>query len=45
MKVIKPSVLDEDSRARFLLEVDSLKTVHGPSIASFVATDARAERP
>ncbi|UQI47412.1 protein kinase [Streptomyces sp. HU2014] len=45
VKVIKPSVLDEDSRARFLLEVDSLKTVYGPFIASFVAADARAERP
>ncbi|MCX4965362.1 hypothetical protein OHA98_11055 [Streptomyces sp. NBC_00654] len=45
MKAIKPSVLDEDSRARFLLEVDSLKTVYGPFIASFVAADAHAERP
>ncbi|QKV92112.1 protein kinase [Streptomyces sp. NA02950] len=45
VKVIKPSVLDEDSRARFLLEVDSLKTVYGPFIASFVAADADAERP
>ncbi|MGW1074936.1 serine/threonine-protein kinase [Streptomyces sp. NPDC002537] len=45
VKVIKPSVLDEDSRARFLLEVDSLKTVYGPFIASFVAADAQAERP
>ncbi|PHQ47915.1 protein kinase [Streptomyces cinnamoneus] len=45
VKMIKPSVLDEDSRARFLLEVDSLKTVYGPFIASFVAADAQAERP
>ncbi|MGW7350838.1 serine/threonine-protein kinase [Streptomyces sp. NPDC054784] len=45
VKVIKPSVLDEDSRARFLLEVDSLKTVYGPFIASFVAADAGAELP
>ncbi|GAA1202206.1 serine/threonine-protein kinase [Streptomyces rhizosphaericus] len=45
IKVIKSSVLDEDSRARFLLEVDSLKTVYGPFIASFVAADADAERP
>ncbi|MFH8788885.1 serine/threonine-protein kinase [Streptomyces roseoverticillatus] len=45
VKVIKPSVLDEDSRARFLLEVDSLKTVYGPFIASFVAADAQADRP
>ncbi|WP_326700376.1 protein kinase [Streptomyces sp. NBC_01754] len=45
VKVIKPSVLDEDSRARFLLEVDSLKAVYGQFIASFVAADAQAERP
>lgn len=45
VKVIKPSVLDEDSRARFLLEVDSLKAVYGSFIASFVAADAHAERP
>ncbi|MDX3230170.1 serine/threonine-protein kinase [Streptomyces sp. ME19-01-6] len=45
VKVIRPSVLDEDSRARFLLEVDSLKTVYGSFIASFVAADAHAERP
>ena len=45
VKVIKPSVLDEDGRERFLLEVDSLKTVYGPFIASFVAADAHADRP
>ncbi|MDT0346590.1 serine/threonine-protein kinase [Streptomyces litchfieldiae] len=45
VKVIKASMLDEDSRARFLLEVDSLKTVYGPFIASFVAADAHAEQP
>ncbi|MET8183855.1 serine/threonine-protein kinase [Streptomyces sp. NPDC005336] len=45
VKVIKSSVLDEDSRARFLLEVDSLKTVYGPFIASFLAADAHAEQP
>jgi serine/threonine protein kinase len=45
VKVIKASTLDEDGRARFLLEVDSLKTVYGPFIASFVAADAHAEQP
>ncbi len=45
VKVIKPSVLDEESRARFLLEVDSLKTVYGPFVASFVAADAHADPP
>ncbi|WP_062207678.1 serine/threonine-protein kinase [Streptomyces sp. NBRC 109706] len=45
VKVIRASILDEDSRARFLLEVDSLKTVYGPFVASFVAADAQAEHP
>ena len=45
VKVIKASVLDEDGRARFLLEVDSLRTVYGPFIASFVAADVHADRP
>ncbi|MFD9007627.1 serine/threonine-protein kinase [Streptomyces sp. NPDC059552] len=45
VKVIKASVLDEDTRARFLLEVDSLKTVYGPFIAAFVAADAQADQP
>ncbi|MEV1007600.1 protein kinase [Streptomyces sp. NPDC049881] len=45
VKVIKASALDEDGRARFALEVDSLKTVYGPFVASFVAADAHAERP
>ncbi|MGP2438618.1 serine/threonine-protein kinase [Streptomyces sp. JW3] len=45
VKVIKPSVLDEDGRDRFLSEVDSLKTVYGPFIAPFVSADAQAERP
>lgn len=45
VKVIKSSVLDEDTRARFVLEVDSLKTVYGPFVAAFVAADAYAEQP
>ncbi|AXQ54745.1 serine/threonine-protein kinase [Streptomyces koyangensis] len=45
VKVIKSSVLDEDARARFLLEVDSLKTVYGPFVAAFVAADAQADAP
>ncbi|WTD05367.1 serine/threonine protein kinase [Streptomyces albidoflavus] len=45
VKVIKASVLDEDARARFLLEVDSLKTVYGPFVAAFVAADAQADAP
>ncbi|MFD7276017.1 protein kinase [Streptomyces sp. NPDC059862] len=45
VKVIKASVLDEDTRARFVLEVDSLKTVYGPFVAAFVAADAHADQP
>ncbi|MFG2412094.1 serine/threonine-protein kinase [Streptomyces goshikiensis] len=45
VKVIKPSVLDEDTRTRFLLEVDSLKTVYGPFVAAFVTADAHADAP
>lgn len=45
VKVIKPSVLDEDTRARFLSEVESLRTVYGPFVAAFVGADAYADRP
>ncbi|MFD9719916.1 serine/threonine-protein kinase [Streptomyces sp. NPDC059076] len=45
VKVIKPSVLDEDTRARFLSEVESLRTVYGPFIAAFVGADANADQP
>lgn len=45
VKVIRASVLDEDTRARFVLEVDSLKTVYGPFVAAFVAADAYADQP
>ncbi|MFA3874503.1 serine/threonine-protein kinase [Streptomyces sp. MMCC 100] len=45
VKVIKASALDEDTRARFVLEVDSLKTVYGPFVAAFVAADAYADQP
>ncbi|KUL36435.1 protein kinase [Streptomyces sp. NRRL F-4489] len=45
VKVIKPSVLDEDTRARFLSEVESLRTVYGPFVAAFVGADADADQP
>jgi serine/threonine protein kinase len=45
VKVIKPSVLDEDTRARFLSEVDSLRTVYGPFVAAFVGADADTDQP
>lgn len=45
VKVIKTSVLDEDTRTRFVLEVDSLKAVYGPFVAAFVAANAGADQP
>ncbi|PZT76663.1 MULTISPECIES: serine/threonine-protein kinase [unclassified Streptomyces] len=45
VKVIRSSVLDEDTRARFMSEVESLRTVYGPFVAAFVGADAAAERP
>ncbi|MGV9577219.1 serine/threonine-protein kinase [Streptomyces sp. NPDC003509] len=45
VKVIKASVLDEDTRARFRSEVDSMRTVYGPFVAGFVGADAAAEPP
>lgn len=45
VKMIKPSVLDEDTRARFILEVESLRTVYGTGVAAFVGADAHADAP
>ncbi|MER5211561.1 serine/threonine-protein kinase [Streptomyces sp. NPDC002838] len=45
VKVIKPSVLDEETRARFVVEVDNLKTVFGSCVAAFVGADAHADQP
>ncbi|UGY90771.1 serine/threonine-protein kinase [Streptomyces gobiensis] len=45
VKVIKPSVLDEESRARFIQEMASLKIVYGPCVADFVGGDAQADPP
>lgn len=45
VKVIRAAVLDEDTRARFRSEVDSMRTVYGPFVAGFVAADATAEPP
>ncbi|MEU6142237.1 serine/threonine-protein kinase [Streptomyces sp. NPDC047081] len=45
VKVIKPSVLDEETRARFVVEVDNLKTVYGNCVAQFEGADPHAERP
>lgn len=45
VKVIKPSVLDEDTRVRFRNEVESLRTVYGPFVAAFVGADVAADPP
>ncbi|MEV6009158.1 serine/threonine-protein kinase [Streptomyces sp. NPDC051976] len=45
VKVIKPSILDEDTRLRFRSEVESLRTVYGPFVAAFVGADADADPP
>ncbi|MGW5464393.1 serine/threonine-protein kinase [Streptomyces sp. NPDC003996] len=45
VKVIKPLVVDSDSRRRFAQEIEVLKTIWGPRIAAFLGADAEAERP
>jgi hypothetical protein len=45
VKVIKPSILDEDTRVRFRSEAESLRTVYGPFAAAFVGADADADPP
>ncbi|MEU0335816.1 protein kinase [Streptomyces sp. NPDC006193] len=45
VKVIKPSVVDSESRRRFAQEIEVLKTVYGPRIAAFLGADAEAEQP
>ncbi|MET9398440.1 serine/threonine-protein kinase [Kitasatospora sp. NPDC002965] len=45
VKVIKPSVVDSETRQRFALEIEVLKTVWGPRIAAFMDADTEAERP
>ncbi|OEU96564.1 serine/threonine-protein kinase [Streptomyces oceani] len=45
VKVIKPSVVDSESRLRFAQEVEVLKTVWGPRIAALMGYDAEAEQP
>ncbi len=44
VKVIKPSVLDEDTRARFLSEVESLRTVYGSSSSCRISVARRPVR-
>jgi eukaryotic-like serine/threonine-protein kinase len=45
VKVIKPSVVDSETRLRFAQEVEVLKTVSGPRIAAFMDADPEAEQP
>ncbi|WP_327243230.1 serine/threonine-protein kinase [Streptomyces sp. NBC_01320] len=45
VKVIKPTVVDSESRLRFAQEVEVLKTVWGPRIAAFLGADPEAEQP
>ncbi|WP_351234619.1 protein kinase [Streptomyces sp. NPDC002133] len=45
VKVIKPAVVDSESRQRFAQEIEVLKTVWGPRIAAFLGADAEAEQP
>ncbi|WP_030219558.1 serine/threonine-protein kinase [Streptomyces sp. NRRL WC-3626] len=45
VKVIKPSVVDSESRQRFAQEIEALKTIWGARIAAFLGADAEAERP
>lgn len=45
VKVIKPSVVDSQSRRRFAQEIEVLKTIWGPRIAAFLGADPEAEQP
>lgn len=45
VKVIRPDVVDSESRRRFAQEIDVLKTVWGARLAAFLGADADAERP
>ncbi|WP_432055309.1 serine/threonine-protein kinase [Streptomyces sp. bgisy022] len=45
VKVIKPSVVDSQSRQRFAQEIEVLKTIWGPRIAAFLGADSEAEQP
>ncbi|MFB7321645.1 serine/threonine-protein kinase [Streptomyces sp. NPDC056190] len=45
VKVIKPSVVDSQSRQRFAQEIEVLKTIWGPRIAAFLGADPEAEQP
>ncbi|MGW6845032.1 protein kinase domain-containing protein [Streptomyces sp. NPDC054958] len=45
VKVIKPTVVDSETRQRFAQEIEVLKTVWGPRVAAFVKADTQSEQP
>ncbi|MFJ5153347.1 serine/threonine-protein kinase [Streptomyces sp. NPDC088353] len=45
VKVIKSSVLDSETRSRFVLEVENLRNVFGPRVAAFAGADPLADQP
>ncbi|MEV6107819.1 protein kinase [Streptomyces sp. NPDC051940] len=45
VKVIKPTLVDTETRRRFAQETEVLKTIWGPRIAAFLDADPEAERP
>lgn len=45
VKVIKPSVVDSETRLRFAQEIEILKTIWGPRIAAFMDADPEADQP
>ncbi|MFH9871181.1 protein kinase [Streptomyces lydicus] len=45
VKVIKPSVVDSETRTRFAQEVEILKTIWGARVAALLDADPEAERP
>jgi serine/threonine protein kinase len=45
VKIIKPSVVDSETRLRFAQEIEVLKTIWGARIAAFLDADAEAEQP
>ncbi|WP_405901724.1 protein kinase domain-containing protein [Streptomyces sp. NBC_00727] len=45
VKVVKPTVVDSETRQRFAQEIEVLKTVWGPRVAAFVKADTESEQP
>ncbi|MFF4672667.1 serine/threonine-protein kinase [Streptomyces sp. NPDC001279] len=45
VKVIKPTVVDSETRQRFAQEIEVLKTIWGPRVAAFVKADTESEQP